>query len=211
MLNKTRLVARYTAGERMNHWFVAMTFILLALSGLALFHPAFFFLTNLFGGGPWTRILHPFIGVVMFVSFLSLVVKFWGNNYISHADLEWQKHLGEIMANKATNLPEVGKYNIGQKYLFWSLVVIIPTLVLTGFVIWRPYFAAFFPIPAIRVAVLVHSVAAFVAISAIIVHVYAAIWTRGSIRAMTRGTVTTAWAKHHHAAWYKEITKENKL
>ncbi len=211
MLNKTRLVARYTAGERMNHWFVAMTFILLALSGLALFHPFFFFLTNLFGGGPWTRILHPFIGVVMFVSFLSLVVKFWSNNFITRADLEWQKHLGEILANTATDLPEVGKYNIGQKYLFWALVVIIPTLVLTGFVIWRPYFAAFFPIPVIRVAVLVHSVAAFIAISAIIVHIYAAIWTSGSIRAMTRGTVSAAWAKHHHAAWYKKVTEENKL
>ncbi len=211
MSNKTKPVARYSANERINHWFVAMTFIMLALSGLALFHPAFFFLTNLFGGGPWTRILHPFIGVVMFVSFLSLVVKFWGHNYITPADLEWQKHLGDIMANKATNLPEVGKYNIGQKYLFWSLVVIIPTLMLTGFIIWRPYFAIYFPINVIRVAVLVHSLVAFVAISAIIVHVYAAIWTSGSIRAMTRGTVTTAWAKHHHAAWYKEISKETKL
>lgn len=208
---KTNLVARYTAKERTNHWLVAITFIMLALSGLALFHPAFFFLTNLFGGGPWTRILHPFIGVVMFVSFLGLIVKFWGNNYITPADREWQKHLGEIMANKATNLPEVGKYNIGQKYLFWSLVVIIPLLVLTGFIIWRPYFAPFFSINIIRLAVLVHSVAAFIAIVAIIVHVYAAIWTKGSIRAMTRGTVTVAWAKHHHPAWYKEISKETKL
>ena len=40
------------------------SFVLLALSGLALFHPALFWLTNLFGGGPWTRILHPFIGVL---------------------------------------------------------------------------------------------------------------------------------------------------
>jgi formate dehydrogenase subunit gamma len=38
-----------------------------------------------------------------------------------------------------------------------------------------------------------------------IVHVYAAYWTRGSIRAMTRGTVSAAWAKHHCAGWYKEM------
>ena len=208
---KTNLVARYSTKERTNHWLVAITFIMLALSGLALFHPAFFFLTNLFGGGPWTRILHPFIGVVMFVAFLSLIVKFWGNNYITKADLEWQKHLGDIMANKDTDLPEIGKYNIGQKYLFWSLVVIIPLLVLSGFIIWRPYFAPFFSINIIRLAVLVHSLAAFIAIVAIIVHVYGAIWTKGSIRAMTRGTVTVAWAKHHHPAWYKEISKETKL
>jgi formate dehydrogenase subunit gamma len=137
---KTNLVVRYSANERMNHWLVAITFIMLALSGLALFHPAFFFLSNFFGGGPWTRILHPFIGVVMFVSFLSLIVKFWGHNYITDADREWQKHLGDIMANKATNLPEVGKYNIGQKYLFWSLVVIVPLLMLSG---WHHSFCCF--------------------------------------------------------------------
>jgi formate dehydrogenase gamma subunit (EC 1.2.1.2) len=52
---------------------------------------------------------------------------------------------------------------------------------------------------------------AFIAIVTIIVHVYAAIWTKGTIRAMTRGTVTVAWAKYHHLLWYKEISKENKL
>ncbi len=208
---KTNLVVRYSANERINHWLVAITFIMLALSGLALFHPAFFFLTNFFGGGPWTRILHPFIGVVMFVSFLGLIVKFWGDNYITDVDREWQKHLGDIMANKAHNLPEIGKYNIGQKYLFWSLVAIIPLLMLSGFIIWRPYFAPIFSISIIRLGLLVHALAAFIAIVSIIVHVYAAIWTKGSIRAMTRGTVTAAWARHHHPAWYKEISKENKL
>ena len=207
MANKANLVARYNATERINHWVVAITFIMLALSGLALFHPAFYFLTNLFGGGPWTRILHPFIGIVMFVSFLGLIVKFWKHNRITNADREWQKHLGDILANKAKNLPEIGKYNIGQKYLFWSLVVIIPVLTLSGFVIWHPYFAPLFAVGILRISVLAHALAAFVAIAAIIVHVYAAIWTRGSIRAMTRGTVTAAWAKHHHPAWYKEISK----
>ncbi len=211
MSNKTNLVARYSARERINHWLNAITFIMLALSGLALFHPAFFFLTNLFGGGPWTRILHPFIGVVMFGAFLFLIFKFWESNYITNADREWKKRLGDILSNKARNLPEIGKYNIGQKYLFWSLVAIIPLLMISGLIIWRPYFAPFFSIGAIRFALLVHAVAAFIAIIIIMVHVYAAIWTRGSIRAMTRGTVTIAWAKHHHPAWYKEVSKERKM
>ena len=50
----SKMIQRYTARERSNHWVVAIAFILAGLSGLALFHPAFFFLTNLFGGGPWT-------------------------------------------------------------------------------------------------------------------------------------------------------------
>jgi formate dehydrogenase subunit gamma len=61
----------------------------------------------------------------------------------------------------------------------------------------------------VRVAVLVHAVSAFVAILAIIVHIYSAYWTKGSVRAMTRGTVTAAWAKHHHPAWYKQAGKGN--
>lgn len=207
MRNDTNLVQRHGMNERLNHWVVAITFVLLALSGLALFHPAFFFLTNLFGGGTWSRILHPFIGVVMFVSFLALTAKFWKDNHITEADREWGKHLSEIMANEAKDLPEIGKYNLGQKYLFWTLVAIIPTLMVSGFIIWQPWFAPIFPIGPVRFAVLIHALAAFIGILAIIVHVYAAIWTRGTFRAMTRGTVTAAWARHHHPAWYKEVSK----
>src|SRR5690606_3572217 len=75
-------IERYTPNERSNHWITAICFVLLALSGLALFHPALYWLTALFGGGPWTRILHPFIGVVMFVSFLVLVIRFWHHNFL---------------------------------------------------------------------------------------------------------------------------------
>ena len=55
-------LVRYTAELRTNHWLTALGFVFAALSGLALFHPALFWLSNLFGGGPWTRVLHPFIG-----------------------------------------------------------------------------------------------------------------------------------------------------
>jgi formate dehydrogenase subunit gamma len=50
-------------------------------------------------------------------------------------------------------------------------------------------------------------VASFVLILGVIVHIYSAIfWVKGSLRAMTRGTVTHAWAKHHHPLWYRRIT-----
>ncbi|MEE4235243.1 MAG: formate dehydrogenase subunit gamma [Anderseniella sp.] len=199
-------IQRYTARERSNHWIVAITFILAALSGLALFHPAFFFLVNLFGGGPWTRILHPFIGVVMFLFFMVMAVRFWGLNRITPADREWRKRIKDVLCNRDHGLPEVGKYNAGQKYLFWIMVVSIPVLLLSGIVIWQPWFAPFFPIWLMRVAVVVHALAAWIIILGIVVHVYAAIWVRGTVRAMTRGTVSEAWAKHHHRAWYRQMT-----
>ena len=74
MRRNPRDLQRYSAGERANHWVVGICFILLALSGLAFFHPAFFPLTQLFGGGPWTRILHPYIGVVMMLFFIMMLL-----------------------------------------------------------------------------------------------------------------------------------------
>ena len=41
---------RYNAGQRSNHWATVTCFVLAAVSGFALFHPALFFLTGLFGG-----------------------------------------------------------------------------------------------------------------------------------------------------------------
>lgn len=209
-MSQGKLVQRYNASERVNHWIVAITFILAGLSGLALFHPGFFWLSNLFGGGTWTRILHPFIGVVMFLFFMVMAARFWQLNRITDADRQWARHMSEILQNKAKNLPEIGKYNLGQKYLFWTLLISIILLLATGIVIWQPWFAPIFPITLIRLAVLIHAFAAFVVILALIVHIYASYWTRGSIRAMTRGTVTAAWAKHHHPAWYKEVSGKNR-
>ena len=199
-------IQRYTAKERSNHWVVAIAFILAGLSGLALFHPAFFFLTNLFGGGTWTRILHPFIGVVMCLFFIAMAMRFWRFNRFVPADRQWMKRIKDVMCNRDQGLPELGKYNAGQKYLFWMMVLCIPLLLLSGIVIWQPWFAPYFPVGLLRVAVVVHALSAWVMILGIVVHVYAAIWVRGTIRAMTRGTVTEAWARHHHRAWYREMT-----
>ena len=56
-----------------------------------------------------------------------------------------------------------------------------------------------------RIALLLHAWAATILIAGIIVHVYAAIWIRGTIRAMTEGVVTQTWAKKHHPKWYREV------
>jgi formate dehydrogenase subunit gamma len=68
-------------------------------------------------------------------------------------------------------------------------------------------FFVFFPIDVIRLAAVVHAIAAFVLIVGIVVHVYAAIWVKGSIGAMVRGTVTLGWARKHHPRWFRESVK----
>jgi formate dehydrogenase subunit gamma len=204
---KADRIVRYTAGTRINHWIVAISFVLLALSGLALFHPALFWLTNLFGGGPWTRILHPFIGCVMAATFYLLGMQFWRDNRMQQRDWIWLRKINDVVGNREENLPEVGRYNAGQKVLFFTLVICLIGLLLSGIVIWRVYFSAFFSIGVIRAGALLHAFFAFVLICAIIVHIYAGIWVKGSVRAMTRGVVTPGWAWKHHRAWFREVGK----
>jgi formate dehydrogenase subunit gamma len=112
-------VDRYTVAARINHWITAISLVLLALSGLALFHPSLFFLTGLFGGGQMARILHPWIGVVMLVSFAGLFFRFWRLNLWDRSDSARLSRPGDVIAGKEEKLPEVGKYNAGQKLYFW--------------------------------------------------------------------------------------------
>jgi formate dehydrogenase subunit gamma len=198
-------VDRYSAGARVNHWITATSLVLLALSGLALFHPSLFFLTVLFGGGQLTRAIHPWIGVVLFVSFLGLFVRFWRANLWEGADIVWLAKLRDVLGAHEERLPEVGKYNAGQKVVFWSMSILIVVLISTGIVIWDEYFYDYTTLEEKRIAVLLHSLAAIVAICVWIVHVYAAIWVRGTISAMTQGHVTGGWAWRHHRKWLREL------
>ncbi|MDB5427029.1 MAG: formate dehydrogenase, cytochrome b556(fdo) subunit [Phenylobacterium sp.] len=198
-------VVRYASVTRINHWITAICFVLLTLSGLAMFHPIFFFLSSLFGGGQWTRAVHPWIGIVLVVSYAGLVVQFWRENFWNQDDTAWVRKFNLILENEEEGVPEVGRFNAGQKFVFWAMALLIPVLLFTGIVIWEVYFGAFTPLVVQRVAVLIHSLAAIAAILVWIIHVYAGIWVRGSLRAMMRGDVTPGWAWRHHRKWLRGL------
>ncbi len=204
MIRNPKDLQRYTAHERANHWVVGISFILLALSGLAFFHPAFFPLAQLFGGAVWARILHPFLGVLMAVSFLAIFFRFKALNVMTPADQEWLNRVGEMVDGNDHDMPEQGKYNGGQKMMFWALALCMLLLAVSGILLWRAYFG--FPVGLVRFGAVIHAATAAVMIALIFVHVYAAIWVKGTIRAMWYGTVTRAWAKQHHRAWYRQVT-----
>jgi formate dehydrogenase subunit gamma len=196
---------RNTTAARINHWITAGCFILLLLSGLSMFHPMLFFLSQLFGGGQWTRAVHPWIGTVLLLSYLGLIVQFWRENLWSRDDVAWMKAIDRVLANQEEGVPEVPRFNAGQKFVFWSMALLVPVLFFTGLIIWEVYFGSATPIEVQRVAVLVHSLAAIAAIIVWITHVYAAIWVRGSVRAMTQGYVTPGWAWRHHRKWLRRL------
>jgi formate dehydrogenase subunit gamma len=204
MIRNPKDLARYDAHERANHWAVGISFILLALSGLAFFHPAFYPLTQLFGGGVWARILHPFLGVIMAGAFLVMFFRFKALNTMTPVDKEWLSRAGEMMSGNDHNMPEQGKYNGGQKAMFWAMALCMLLLFASGISLWRAYFNL--PVDVVRLGAVVHSAIAAIMIAMILVHVYAALWVRGTVRAMVYGTVTRAWAKQHHRAWYRQVT-----
>jgi formate dehydrogenase subunit gamma len=197
-------LSRYDTAARLNHWVTAASLILLALSGLSMFHPSLFFLTDLFGGGQNTRAVHPWIGCVLLISFGILFVRFWHHNLWVRDDIVWLSKIRQVMVNEEEGLPELGRYNAGQKFVFWSMSLLIIVLFVTGVVIWDQYFFRFTAIEIKRIAALLHSLAAVAAILVFITHVYAAIWVRGTMGAMTRGSVTGGWAWRHHRKWLRE-------
>ena len=203
-MSEGNVVSRYTTGARINHWITAASLILLALSGLALFHPSLFFLTNLFGGGQATRAIHPWIGVVLLLSFSGLFIRFFSLNLWKPEDTVWMKNLGKVMNNEEEGLPELGKYNAGQKLVFWGQSILILLLFCSGLVLWDVYFEDYTTIDQKRLAAVIHALCAIGAILIWIVHVYAVIWVRGTLRAMTRGSVTRGWGFKHHRKWFRQ-------
>lgn len=203
-------VDRYTRGARINHWITAISLILLAISGLSLYVPSLFFLTALFGGGQWTRAIHPWIGVILFFSFAGMFLRFWKLNFFRPEDFTWMMRMRDVMSGNEEKLPELGKYNAGQKVVFWSMSFLISVLIITGLIAWDHYFYAFTTIEQKRIAILIHSFAAIITICVWVVHVYAAIWVRGTMDAMTKGQVTGGWAWRHHRKWLRDLASGRK-
>ena len=205
-----RVIVRYTRINRINHWITAICFVLMTLSGLSMFHPMLFFLSGLFGGGQWVRAVHPWIGCVLTLSYLGLIVQFWRENLPNRDDIAWLRRIDRVLVNDEDDVPPVGRNNAGQKFVFWSMALLIPVLLISGLVIWDVYFEHATSIPLQRAALAIHSVAAILAILIWIVHVYAAIWVRDSVRAMTQGYVTPGWAFRHHRKWLEEIAESSR-
>ncbi len=204
-----RYLHRHSGVTRFNHWVMVILFGMAGFSGLALFHPNLFPLTGIFGGPQWTRIVHPYFGIGVFIAFLFMLARYWRDNLPNKDDVEWVKHSGDMLKGNQTAMPPVGKYNAGQKGVFWGVCICLIVLLVTGVLFWQAWFAHAVPIPLQRLAVVLHALAAFVISLLVVIHIYAALWVKGTVRAMTQGTVSAGWAKQHHYLWYKKVTGGN--
>ena len=196
-------IPRFDTAERTVHWLAALSFLYAALTGLALWSHKLYWLAWVFGGGPTVRFMHPW-GGVLFALVLALMFRRWKNQMRLDADDRvWLKSAHKYAIHDESGLPDAGRFNAGQKMLFWFQVCMASLLLLTGLVLWWP---EVMPRGLRLAAVLLHPLAAIGAIGAIIVHIYmgtAAV--PEAFRGMIQGWVKPGWARSHHPKWYREL------
>jgi formate dehydrogenase subunit gamma len=202
-------ILRYSFKERMNHWIAAGSFIYLMLTGLAFWTPWLFWIATMLGGAELSRMLHPWIGLVFFVSVCYMFTLWASQMNFEPVDKEWWNSLGHYIRNQDDQMPPAGRYNAGQKLLFWSFFIGGLLLLASGLVLW---FTESIPwnLRWLRyLAVIVHAGTALLTIGNFMIHVYMGVFAeRGAFGSVIRGDVSLAFAKRYHPGWYKEIVGE---
>ncbi len=203
-------VLRYTFHERFVHWMAGLSYVYLLLTGLAFWSPWLFWLAVLFGGGTIARELHPWIGLIFFVATL-MMYRMWASQmHEAEVDKEWWDSVGHYIRNEDEEVPTAGRFNGGQKLLFWGFFWCGILLFFSGLILWFPHWIPWNLRFLRLLAVLVHPAAALITIGLFIIHVYmGTLMERGAFASVVRGDVSASWAKRYHGIWYDKVMREN--
>jgi formate dehydrogenase subunit gamma len=199
------IIERFSFAERASHWLSAACFLYAAITGLALWSPGLYWLAALFGGGEAIRGGHPWGGLLFFTALGVMFARWAGQMRLDKDDRAWLAKSHLYAQNIETGMPDPGRFNAGQKMLFWTQSASAVLLLISGVVLWFPESAP----RALRLtAVLVHPAAAALSLGGIIVHIYmSTLAVPGALQAMIRGRVSEAWARSHHGRWYRGLTR----
>jgi len=201
-VNRPEDLPRFTFAERVVHWLVGVTFVVLLLTGLAFSYPSLFWLTAILGGGPAARALHPWIGVLFSAGIAAMFVLWVRDMGLGAEDRRWLRAISHYARHDRANVPPTGKYNGGQKLFFWTQSVLGVLFLVSGVPLWVPGELGRGLLSAAR---LLHFVAALGGGLFLILHVYlGTVAYPGTARGMLYGTVTRAWARLHHPRWAEE-------
>jgi formate dehydrogenase subunit gamma len=205
-----RLIQRFTPAKRIVHWAMALTFVALAITGLIITfgkslllpligYTLFSWLATL------AKTVHNFVSPIFSVALLVFIVMFVKDNLPRAYDAQWIGKFGGMLDRSgATHVPS-GKFNAGEKALFWLLVCCLGVLiVLSGYVLLFPNFDQ--TRSTMQIANIVHISAALLASAMACFHIYlGTVGMRGAFDAMRYGYVDEAWAKEHHEYWYNDV------
>jgi formate dehydrogenase subunit gamma len=200
-------ILRYAFHERLTHWIAAGSYIYLLLTGLAFYSPWCFWIAAVLGGGQVSRMLHPWAGLIFTGAVLKMFSMWSAQMKPKTADKAWWDSIGHYIRNEDNQMPAAGRYNAGQKLLFWGFVICGVLLLLSGMVLWFPEYVPWNLRFLRYLAVLIHPSAALLTIGLFLIHIYMSVFAeRGAFGSIIRGDVSVAFAKRYHPGWYEEIT-----
>lgn len=203
-----RTIERFKGVERFAHWLTAICFVILGISGLNIsfgktlllpvIGPEAFTAFSAFG-----KLSHNFLSFPFVLGVFLMAVMWIAHNIPNAIDVEWIKQGGGIF--KKGVHPPAGKFNAGQKLIFWSVVIGSLALAISGYILMFPFYVT--DIAGMQLAQLVHAIAGIVMVAVILGHIYiGTIGMEGAFDAMGTGQVDTNWAKEHHSLWARDVT-----
>jgi formate dehydrogenase subunit gamma len=201
-------VVRHRFATRLIHWTVALTFFIALISGMPIWTPLFGWMAYLVGGLEAARVIHPYAGVAFFIASIFQFFHWLPDMRFEKDQKGWfGPKLISYFKWEQEPATEGGKYNGGQKVLFFAVNLAAVGFLLTGIPMWFPLQ---FPKLLVEICILLHDITFILILLAIIGHIYLTFAEPGTFRAMTRGTVSRKWAQFHHPGWLRAITGEKR-
>ncbi|MFZ4407730.1 MAG: formate dehydrogenase subunit gamma [Paracraurococcus sp.] len=200
-----RTVTRFNLLERANHWMVASCFIVLGLSGLNLTFGRHLLLP-LIGPEAFTavsaagKVAHNFLAFPFTLGVVVMLLLWAKDNIPDRRDIDWLKMGGGFIGR---GHPTAGRFNAGQKGVFWLTVIGGAVVAASGYVLIFPF--AVTDIAGMQLAHMIHGVLAVLMVAAMLAHIYiGSIGMEGAIDAMGSGQVDLNWAREHHGLWVQQ-------
>jgi formate dehydrogenase subunit gamma len=204
MSNKN-LIQASTPFERVLHWILAISFLILAVTGLGFMFHSLSFVSRFFGGLNAMQCVHNYVGIIFGISVLFSLFTWIDAAKFDSDDIQWFK-VGGGYLKKDVEVPEMGRYNAGQKLFFVFVIIFGGLLFISGIIMWFPLS---FSKGLVKLSYVLH-VLSFLALGLFtVVHIYlGSVGVPGGLQAITRGYVEKAWAKKHHPKWLREVESQ---
>jgi formate dehydrogenase subunit gamma len=204
-----RKIERFTPFERAAHWTNAITFVVLAVSGLVMAFGKFFLLpvigSTLFGWLAYgLKTAHNFAGPLFAVSLIVVFMTFLRDNLPRKEDITWMKRAGGMFSG--VEVPS-HRFNAGEKVVFWGGVFLLGIIVAgSGLVLDKVVPGLDYLRGDMQIAHMIHAVAAILMMALFLGHIYmGTLGMKGAFQAMRTGIVDEAWAREHHELWADDI------
>ena len=208
-----RWVPRFGSIDRFAHWLTAISFVTLALTGLIITFGRYL-LIPLIGHWAFTplanvsKYLHNWSAVPFVIGLVLMLVLWVRDNIPDRSDITWIRQAGGMFSKPGTPHPETGRFNAGQKIIFWTVILGGFGLAVSGYLLMAPFF--FTGVSGMQIFHVIHALIAAAMIAVILTHIYiGTLGMEGAFEAMGRGEVDENWAREHHRGWYEaQIRKD---